>query len=45
MRNPEVLRIKSPLITIGAKIITHTTFIVGALIWQLYTHQLHNFNR
>ena len=28
-------------ITIGAKIITHTTFIVGELILQLHTHQLH----
>ena len=31
-------------ITIGAKIITHTTFIVGELILQLHTHQLHSFN-
>ena len=30
--------------TIGAKIIIHTTFIVGELILQLHTHQLHNFN-
>ena len=30
--------------TIGAKIITHTTFIVGELISQLHTHQLHNLN-
>ena len=27
-----------------AKIITHTTFIVGELILQLHTHQLHSFN-
>ena len=26
------------------KIITRTTFIVGELISQLHTHQLHNFN-
>ena len=31
-------------ITIGTKIITHTTFIVGKLILQLHTHQLHSFN-
>ena len=30
--------------TIGAKIITHTTFIVGEFILQLHTHQIHNFN-
>ena len=32
--------------TIGAKIITHTTFIVCELISQIhtYTHQLHNLN-
>ena len=30
--------------TIGAKIITHTTFIVGNCMLQLHTHQLHNFN-
>ena len=30
-------------VTIGAKIITHTTFIVGELILQLHTHQLHSF--
>ena len=28
--------------TIGAKIITHTTFIVGELILQLHTRQLHS---
>ena len=31
-------------ITIGAKIIAHTTFTVGELILQLHTHQLHSFN-
>ena len=30
--------------TMGAKIITHTTFIVGEIIFQLQTHQLHNSN-
>ena len=30
--------------TIGAKIITHTTFTVGELVLQVHTHQLHNFN-
>ena len=30
--------------TIRAKVITHTTFIVGESILQLHTHQLHNFN-
>ena len=34
-----------PPITIGAKIITHTTFVVGDIFLQLHTHQLHNFNR
>ena len=32
------------MLTIGAKIITHTTLIVGELILQLHTHQLHSFN-
>ena len=32
------------IIPIGAKIITHTTFIVGELILQLHTHQLHSFD-
>ena len=31
-------------ITIGAKVVTRTTLIVGELISQLHTYQLHNFN-
>ena len=44
VRCPVVSRTLSGAFAIGAKIITHTTFIADELILQLHTHQLHNFN-